>query len=117
MSRVIKFRAWDKDTSAIINLNNSGVGVALDSDSLVVLQYTGRKDSRDVEVYEGDIVFFTHDNKPVGYKGRFKVIYRDCNFVITDKDERHNFWLGSKRVENLEVLGNIYETPELLEAG
>ena len=33
------------------------------------------------------------------------VIYRDCNFCVTDKDKTMNYWLGSKSMVLVEVIG------------
>jgi len=79
----------------------------------ILMQYTGLKDKNGVEIYEGDIINFEHDNK---FHVIYYIVFRECNFAITDyKSKIHNFWLGSKRIKDLEIIGNIYENPELLE--
>lgn len=121
MTREIKFRAWDEqecrmvydfrntDKKAFLNEN----GQLVRSTWHTLMQYTGLKDKNGKEIYEGDVV------KPVQTKGtRWKlatVEYQRGEFVILPKGEALSFktltetgWL------KIEVIGNIYQTPELL---
>lgn len=80
------------------------------------IQYTGLKDKNGVEIYEGDIVSIM-DCEPSLYK----ICYWDNNFKwaveYTGKDKTN--WqsdnLEEFSSEDFEILGNIYENPELLE--
>ena len=74
-------------------------------------QYTGSKDKNGKEIYEGDIVYIAaEDERGIirwdNETARYVVIYDN---IITDFDN----WYG----EDLEVIGNIYDNPELLEEG
>ena len=78
-------------------------------------QFTGRTDKNGREIYEGDIVK-SFVNYPNGKK--YEVIrevkwINDRLFPFADDDlEYGNWW--EELTKNCEVIGNIYDTPELL---
>ncbi len=88
------------------------------------MQYTDLKDKNGKEIYEGDILQFS--NKLVWYNNlRYKGI--DMNEVLINhikypherrevRFELTEEWLSSPEISMYwEVIGNIYENPELLE--
>lgn len=89
-------------------------------DGKYVMQYTGLKDKNGTEIYRGDIV-----NTPNGiYKVEWNQLH--CSWgLFTDSGQSKNMladWVNEdgstpNQWENksLEVIGNIYENPELLE--
>ncbi|WP_315436740.1 YopX family protein [uncultured Selenomonas sp.] len=123
--REIKFRAWDLKTKKMHtaeNINFCGrktVTVQYNPvkkiclDSAILMQYTGVKDKNGVEIYEGDIIR--------GHTGRYKVdcVVRwssgNCGFIaVPTITERTYLCLNPGSTKSYEVIGNIYENPELV---
>jgi uncharacterized phage protein (TIGR01671 family) len=76
-----------------------------------VREYTRLKDKNNKDIYEGDIVLtFTDD------KTKAEVIFMggSFNFCTKNKDGLYFVWKYMK--SEIEVIGNIYENPELLQS-
>lgn len=125
--REIKFRAWDKELEFMVDPDTYLVGFRGDawfnntddgkdwlidqSGKLELMQYTGLKDKNGVEIFEGDILKL-HDH-PTGVN--------DCTTTVVFnygafEDEYHGIRLGDWGTAWSEVIGNIHQNPELLEA-
>ena len=75
---------------------------------LKIMQYTGLKDKNGKEIYEGDI--FHIGSKKILYV----VEWIDCG--LKGKQIRNGSWIGLDFwKKDIEILGNIYENPELME--
>ena len=117
--REIKFRAWDKQFKMMappINIFFNGEeffffkGIGTRSVchfQLEIMQYTGLKDKNDKEIYEGDIVL----TNEAGWSGAITWNNNYCGFIIQDK---HGGFSIEPQWGECEVIGNIYENPELL---
>ena len=76
-----------------------------------LMQYTGLKDKNGVEIYEGDIV-----REYTGFSdegGDYPVEYHANGFWLEGRDNEFGFGDES----DMEVIGNIYENPELVARG
>jgi hypothetical protein len=122
MNRVIKFRSWIKAKNKMFydftNIQNNTLS---DSENTVLMQYTGLKERRNLignydrkEIYEGDII------QEDGWDDLYVVKFEDCKFIAESKHEpngnifkRYDKDLGDMLFPI--VVGNIYESPELLE--
>ena len=122
--RDIKFRVWDNERNAMFNSKSVDVDffegkIEITSDTIrydevytdeikdfELMQYVGCKDKNNKEIYEGDIV---KTKEHIG-----QIIYSKGMFFI---DVKGDFYLPIYNVlEFMEVIGNIYENPELLES-
>jgi uncharacterized phage protein (TIGR01671 family) len=143
--REIKFRAWNINNSepvgeaftlqkAIGSRRADGV----DTREVVYMQFTGLLDKNGKEIYDGDVVRlhcggFGHNKiiatikwleeyarfVPEIHEKKIKVNGGIHNGMMVDMREIHGWsgmhtCLGDK--DNIEVIGNIYENPELLKA-
>jgi uncharacterized phage protein (TIGR01671 family) len=78
--------------------------------TLPLMQCTGLKDKNGKLIYEGDILKLAEFGKPVEVK------HRALGFVLRREPSNTVGYDNDKYIpEDCEVIGNIYENPELLE--
>lgn len=79
------------------------------TDENTIGQYTGLHDKNGKEIYKGDIVKIKYRDEDIG-----KVIYEHNGFSIDVTNMNKNYGRVSFVNNFIEVIGNIYENPELL---
>lgn len=124
--REIKFRCWDIDErkfvvnetdrlgcgdtkkcmSERVDFENNSVEINAD-ERYIFSEYTGLEDKNGKEIYEGDI--FHIGSKKILYV----VEWIDCG--LKGSQIKNKSWIGLDYwKDDIEVIGNIYENPELL---
>ena len=124
--RTIKFRAWhsrEEEMTAWDIIFDDGILPYFRDEAFILMQYTGLKDKEGRDIYEGDVVLLPGNPDPaagdptamcvVEYSGPH-LVYRDVDH-LNRKEMIHGI-LGwdVNEDEDAEVIGNIYENPELL---
>jgi len=73
-----------------------------------LMQFVGLKDKNKKEIYEGDIVKNNY--------GIFKIVWDKDTLCFTTEPDDYKDWANKNWYDIYnEVIGNIYENPELLE--
>lgn len=125
--REIKFRAWNKaqarmlsDVSKVGNniFWDNGNSFALDLfNDYELMQFTGLKDKNGKEIYEGDIVRFARKQ---GYWSHNRGDIEVVKFIDDQSAQYCGFGFSSMlpltkaKSNKVEIIGNIYENPELV---
>ena len=136
--REYKFRVWDTENKEMLkvqeldfedtfyggrlSIRTDQYNDYFDIEDMILMQYTGLKDKKQKEIYEGDIIDFSYDM----FVGNFdtfvakgKVVFEEGAFYIevfenerTTKDEV--YLLYSINLDTIEVIGNVWEDSDLL---
>ena len=130
--RDIKFRNWDKEKKKMEyrdfeDIMNYGWVQKAYFDDFVFMQYTGLKDKNGKEIYEGDIIraytFISEEDSKLNEYTIHQIKYMvDSDYPAFDLDpfidcESNGLSYMAVDIDScgVEVIGNIYENPKLLE--
>lgn len=134
-----KLQAWHKEKKQLyevksisyqlrmINLFREGIyleDLKVSFDDVVVMQSTGLFDKNDVEIFEGDVIRCEHKRTGTVFLGEVKYDNRYGFWGVTDRrykdlsaipaaEVTYNGYISDSTF--CEVIGNIYENPELEE--
>ena len=123
-----KFRAWERQgtlpmlTVSTIRFDQKSLDAYIDEefkpetemvfdfDEVVLMQSTGLTDKNGVEIFEGDLVRLKY--QVYSDDETFEVVrFRGGSWRIDNRQRGTALWL---RNEDCEVIGNLYENPELV---
>lgn len=125
-----KFRAWHNELGRMMSiknmwfqdsrieeleLNDSVMNdyITVSPDEIELMQSTGLKDKNGQEIFEGDIVDYKGREAVIKWHGSYaSFIYRFVDGLQERVSEWDPLFLACY---HFEVIGNIYENPELLE--
>ncbi len=123
MTREIKFRAWsfkEKCWEGAFSIHKNGyfrnsdiepIWQSADEANVVVMQFTGMKDRQGKEIYEGDILRMDNATAQVVFWERPPEFGLDFSH---NEDLWCEDWNITDDSDRMEVIGNIYENPDLV---
>lgn len=124
--REIKFRVWNikqnkfLPSKSILNLH---LNHQYDESKLIIQQFTGLHDINEKKIYEGDILNYYYVDEGYYSNGQYYKEEKTIKAVVIwyeegafwaeydYGDEKSKGWIHNKESE---VIGNIYENPELI---
>jgi len=119
MNREFKFKFWlsrSKKMTQEHSLNDIANAFWDFDEKIIPLQFTGQIDCNKNEIYEGDIIRISD------FDSIYEVVFTNGSFRLAHLKQELNgyIWGTLERILDLsdkypfKVIGNIYETPELL---
>ena len=100
---------------AIVAVNELDHAAWLPSRDFVVMLYTGARDVHGIPIYERDIVRVTLPSTGELVYGVVGYVPKETAFLVLGRETRVSLGtLTSKKDFKVEVVGSVYETPELM---
>lgn len=130
----LKFRAWDIANKEMLKVDvidfyfkqirvlpYDGNNFSMKFKDVEIMQSTGFHDKNGVEIFEGDVLNCSHlfTGSPFEEEDEYEeeqgvVKFVNCGFNVEFKNENTLFVDIMLTCEDIDVIGNIYENPELL---
>lgn len=119
-----KFRAWDKETKTMNGMaeiyrnRNQEIELHPRDDEIILMQSTGLHDKNGKEIFEGDIIRYNIDVVDIKRHPTlgFYTVLDGREGFFGDGMSIDDFEEDAKEFsKTAEIIGNIYENPELLE--
>lgn len=129
MTRQIKLRAWDKKRkewcrNIVGNCEYPSHITTLsipENKNLDIQQFTGLLDRNGKEIWEGDIVkMYTPGNSSIPVEIKTAISFKEGSFIAVEMNRKtfltlkDAITLSNDVKMGLEIVGNVYEHPELL---
>jgi uncharacterized phage protein (TIGR01671 family) len=138
--REIKFRAWHKKKNKMYQVyrmcfadyqegvfyyskpyaDGRSINAETGDKDIIIMQFTGLKDLHGKEIYEGDVV-----RTPASADNLWEIYWHNNGFCLGRKrkdksvpdwpTDENGYVCYGRSWDDIEVIGNIYENPELLE--
>ena len=118
--REIRFRAWNtngnqmvdlyKITPLALEIKQDGVFVPF-GEQYKIMQFTGLKDRKGKEIWEGDIITMSPNNDC--HNSEYIVVFEDGKFVLRGKDNDETEWFSTPNIKET-VIGNIFQNKDLI---
>lgn len=122
-----RYRAWDKihktmyevDDIMSVDFGKSEISVKTlffertsryDFDDIVLMQSTGFTDKNGKEIFEGDIL-----DSEDGFLAGVVELRRDLGMFVSTLIKYNNFERLCNVLDSTQIIGNVWENPELLE--
>lgn len=119
-----KYRAWDKETKTMNGMaeiyrnRNQEIELRPRDGNIILMQSTGLVDKNGKEIFEGDIIAIEVDDTETPINAR---VFQNSKIgvlmfhVFEDNEDVPMVELLEDNSVAFEIIGNIYENPELLE--
>jgi uncharacterized phage protein (TIGR01671 family) len=98
---------------AFIHSDDMPYDNAVEVDPATVGQFTGLKDKSGREIYEGDVVKYGDTIHEVVFEQRNNTAY----FGLVYSPEETRSFGHYQDLQQIEIIGNVHDNPELLEGG
>ena len=118
MGKVKRIRFDDDATVTTVLFIGKDLGVNAKIDEFEIMQSTGLKDKNSKEIFEGDIIAIEVDDTETPINAR---VYQNSKIgvlmfhVFEDNEDVPMVELLEDNSVAFEIIGNVYENPELLE--